>query len=94
VTDAEQTFEGVDDAGSLDGRRFVIGLYVALVGVAAAMGAILSVVLSGDATTITLLGVIDLPPTPLGFALYGTVTVGLALGVPLLAILYISDDET
>lgn len=91
VTDAEQTFEGIDADASVDGRRFVLGLYAALVGVTAAMGVILSVVLSDEASSVVLFGFVDLPPNALGFALYGAVTVGVALGVPLLAILYLSD---
>ena len=92
MTDAE-TFEGVETAGGVDGRRFVIGLYVTLVAIAAGMGTVLSVVLRDEATSVVLFGVIDLPPTALGFALYGAITVGVALGVPLLAILYISERD-
>lgn len=91
VTDAESTFEGIDAGEGLNGRRFVIGLYLALVAVTATMGAILSVVLTEVETSLTLFGFISLPPTALGFALYGGLTVAAILGVPLLAMFYISD---
>ena len=91
VTDAEPTFEGIDAGSELDGRRFVIGLYIALSGVAALMGAALSVVLTEVSEPLTLFGFISLPPTMLGFALYGGLTVAAVLGVPLVAILYLSE---
>lgn len=93
VTDAESTFEGIDAGEGLDGRRFVLGLYAALVGVTATMGAILSVVLTGVETSLTLFGFISLPPTAIGFALYGGLTVAVILGVPLLAMFYISEKR-
>nr|WP_245778625.1 hypothetical protein [Halomicrobium zhouii] len=38
-----------------------------------------------------LFGVVALPPTPLGVALYGIVTVGVGLGILLALVVYVSN---
>ncbi|WP_251344046.1 DUF7520 family protein [Haloplanus halophilus] len=74
----------------LDGRRFVLFLYVLIVGIAGALGLVLgSVVPMGSAPRLFFL--IRLPPTGVGFAAYGMVTVAVALGVPLALVGYLSD---
>jgi hypothetical protein len=67
------------ESRGLAGRRVVVGLYLAIVVVAGVMGFILGTI-SPAALEPVLFGVIALPPTPAGVALYGIVTVGVLLG--------------
>jgi hypothetical protein len=71
------------------GKRFVILIYVALVAVTGVFGYIIGLARPEDLDP-RLLGVISLPPTPAGVALYGMLTVALVLGVLLLAVNYVS----
>lgn len=75
----------------LSGRRFVIGLYAFLVGVAAAAG-YLTAALIPNVQRPAFLFLVELPATPLGFAVYGALTVALVLGVPLLLVRHVSQD--
>lgn len=88
MTEKETTFEGADASADLSGQQLVLVLYVLLVGIAAFMGVVLSVILAEDLETVALYGFIEMPPTALGMALYGAITIGTLLGVPLLAIRY------
>lgn len=72
-----------DVTRSWGGRSFVLGFYALVVALTGVVGAVLGVVGPGDLTTVKLLGLVELQPTPVGLAIYGVVTVGLALGVPL-----------
>lgn len=76
----------------VSGPRVVIAVYVAVLGVAGAMGALLGYV-NPEGMDPTLFFLIDLPPTPLGMATFGVVTVGLGLGVFLLAVRYVSQFD-
>lgn len=85
-----------DVSEQFGGRSFVVGFYVVLVAITGAVGAVLGAVGPADLTSVRLLGLVELPPTPVGLAIYGVVTVGLALGVPLLLVALVSrriDDE-
>lgn len=73
------------ETGPVSGRRVVIGLYVGLTAFAGVMGYVLGLVV-GDLDSVALLGVISVPPTPLGLATYGAVTIGGLLGVLLVLI--------
>lgn len=78
------------------GRSFVIAFYALVVALTGAVGAALGAFGPADLTAVTLLGLVELPPSPLGLAVYGVVTVGLALGVPLALVALVSrrvDDE-
>lgn len=75
----------------LSGHRLVLALYAVIVGVATLAG-YLTGSLVDDLRAPALLFLVELPPTPLGMALYGGVTVALVLGVPLALIVYISRD--
>ena len=88
MTDSETSYEGVDATADLNGQKVVIRLYFILVGVAAFMGVVLSVVLSDELETVALYGFIEMPPNALGLGLYGAITVGTLLGIPLLVIRY------
>lgn len=72
------------------GRRLVVTVYVAIVLLTAVIGFILGTI-SPQGLDPELFGVIQLPPTPLGTAVYGAVTIGLLLGVLLLGVVYVSN---
>jgi hypothetical protein len=82
----------------LNGRRFVLFLYVGIVSVAGALGVILGEVVDmGEPPRLFFL--VPLPPNGAGFAVYGVVTVAVALGVPLVFVAYVSrragrDEDT
>ena len=71
------------------GDRVVVQLYLIIVGIAGVMGFILGTI-SPAALEPELFGVIALPPTPVGVAIYGVVTVGVGLGVLLGLVVYVS----
>ena len=71
------------------GRRVVLGVYLGVVVIAGLMGAILGAT-RPDIVEPELFGVITLPGTVLGMAIYGMVTIGLALGVLLVAVSYVA----
>ncbi|WP_276300773.1 DUF7520 family protein [Halorussus lipolyticus] len=73
------------------GRSFVVGFYGLIVALTGVVGAMLGVAGPRDLTSVKLLGLIELAPTPLGLAVYGVVTVGLALGVPLALVVLVSE---
>jgi hypothetical protein len=65
-----------------------------VLGVAATMGALLGYV-NPEGMDPQLFFLIDLPATPLGMAVFGVVTVGVGLGLLLLAVRFVSryDDD-
>jgi hypothetical protein len=67
----------------------VLALTVILTTVTGLFGAVLGLVRPDDLDP-ELFGVVQLPPTPLGMAIYGMVTVGLGLGLFLLAVQAVS----
>lgn len=71
------------------GDRVVVLLYVIIVAVAGGMGFVLGTVRPDDLDPV-LFGVLSLPPTPFGVALYGVVTVGVGLGALLLLVRFVS----
>ncbi|WP_335999299.1 DUF7520 family protein [Halorientalis halophila] len=78
---------------SADGRpgnRVVLFIYAAIVVIAGVMGFILGSARPEDLDP-ELFGVIQLPPTPLGTALYGMLTVAVGLGVFLWLVTVVSD---
>lgn len=90
VTDPDGTQRGGrDGGGGYDGPRLVVALYGLLVAVGVVGGALVGVFVR-DATAPHLFGVVALPPTPVGFAVYGGVTVAAGLGVPLALVAYLS----
>jgi len=72
-----------------DGRRFVLLLYAALVGVATTAGLLTGTFVDGLEAP-RFLFLVPFPPTPLGFAAYGGLTLALVLGVPLSLVIYVS----
>ena len=73
----------------LRGSHFVLLLYATLVAVAGVAGYLIGSVVSGLRAPEFLL-LVKFPPTPLGLAAYGALTVALVLGVPLLLVVYVS----
>jgi hypothetical protein len=71
------------------GEKVVVFVYVAIVALAGVMGFVLGTIRPADLQP-ALFGVIPLPPTPFGVALYGMVTVGVGLGIFLGLVIYIS----
>jgi len=64
-------------------------LYAVIVAIAGVLGLVLGgVVFDGGGPELFFL--IDLPPTALGFATFGVVTVAVGLGLPLALVVYVS----
>lgn len=80
------------DGAGVSGRRLVIGIYVGLIAFAGMMGYILGVIID-DLQAVSLLGLIPIPPTPIGLAVYGAITIAILLGVLLLLVMYVAPDE-
>ncbi|MBV0901997.1 DUF7520 family protein [Haloarcula salina] len=71
------------------GQGIVVRLYVAIVVLAGVMGFVLGSIRPENLQP-RLFGVLALPPTPLGVAIYGLVTVGVGLGALLALVMYVS----
>lgn len=86
------------DAGtastSTSGRRVVVTLYGIVVAVGAVVGFVLGAIRPKGLDP-ELFGVVQLPPTPLGMAVYGGVTLAVVLGALLGLVAYVSrfDEE-
>lgn len=71
------------------GRSVVLFLYVAIVVFTGFVGFLLASL--GVATEpVAFLGLIEFPATPIGLALYGSLTLATVLGVPLVLVVYVS----
>jgi uncharacterized integral membrane protein len=79
-----------DVSEQFGGRWFVVALYGVVVAITGVVGAVLGAVGPESLTSVELLGLVELQPTPLGLAIYGVVTVGLILGVLLGLVAYVS----
>jgi len=77
------------DVAEAPGQKVVVQLYVIIVALAGVMGFVLGTIRPADLQP-ALFGVIELPPTPFGVALYGVFTVGIGLGVLLGLVVYVS----
>lgn len=71
------------------GDRVVVQLYLIIVAIAGVMGFILGTI-SPAALEPELFGLVALPPTPFGVAVYGMVTVGTGLGLMLGLVVFVS----
>jgi hypothetical protein len=89
-SDSGAATESDADASVWGGKRFVLLVYVVLVAVTGVFGYIIGLARPENLDP-RLLGVVSLPPTPAGVALYGMVTVAFVLGVLLLAVNYVAE---
>lgn len=71
------------------GDSVVVGIYLLVVVLAGLMGFVLGTIRPVQLEP-TLFGVVALPPTPVGVAVYGVVTVGLGLGALLVLVVLVS----
>jgi hypothetical protein len=78
-----------DDGRRLGGRRFVVVLYLALVALSGVLGVLFTTAVE-DPSPPALFFLVDLPPTAVGFGLYGALTVAVVLGVPLALVVAVS----
>jgi hypothetical protein len=83
------TDESPDAEAGRSGQRVVLALYAILVAVSGVGGVLVSTFVD-DLAGPELFGVIALPPTPLGFAAFGAVTIAVVLGVPLALVVVVS----
>ena len=72
------------------GREFVLVLYLALVAVSGVMGALFTVAVDSPSPP-ALFFLFELPATMVGFALYGSLTVAVVLGLPLALVVFVSE---
>ncbi|WP_136687046.1 DUF7520 family protein [Halorhabdus amylolytica] len=74
---------------AIRGRRVVLVVYLVVVAIAGLMGTILGAT-RPDVVDPVLFGVFPLPASAFGMAVYGMVTVGLAVGVLVVAVSYVA----
>jgi hypothetical protein len=88
--DSEATPETAAEPSVWGGKRFVSLIYLGLIVVTGLFGYIIGLARPQDLNP-QLFGVISLPPTPFGVALYGMVTVALVLGILLMGVSYAAE---
>lgn len=83
--------DGNDRSGGrrFGGRRVVIALYLLLTAVGGTAGVLVATFVD-ELSAPELFAVIPLPATPLGFGVYGAVTIATVLGIPLALVVYVS----
>jgi hypothetical protein len=72
------------------GRSVVFVIYVTAIAVAGLMGFLLGMIGPNALRSVKLFLLIEIPPTPLGLAVYGMVTLATILGVLLLAVRFVA----
>lgn len=72
------------------GRRVIGTIYVAVVLIAALFGFLVGTIATGALRPPRLFFLVELPPSPVGMATYGAITVATILGVLLLLVEYVS----
>ena len=78
-----------DEVAETAGEKVVVQMYVIIVALAGVMGFVLGAIRPADLQP-ALFGVIDLPPTPFGVALYGMLTIAIGLGSLLGLVIFVS----
>lgn len=76
------------------GRSVVLLVYAVVVAIAGLWGVLLGAVGPSNLRPVSLFFLIELPPTPLGLAIYGMGTLGVGLGIVLLLVRYASRHYT
>jgi len=74
-----------------EGPRFVVLLYGLLIALTGVFGYVIGLIRPKNLDP-KLFMVVDLPPTPFGMAIYGMLTVGIILGVLLVAVSYVARE--
>ncbi|MFB6178458.1 MAG: cox cluster protein [Halorientalis sp.] len=77
------------DDDTTPGNRVVLTVYLTVVIIAGVMGTILGAIRPKDLDP-ELFGVIQLPATPFGVALFGMLTVGIGLGAFITVMIFVS----
>ncbi|RJT02538.1 MULTISPECIES: DUF7520 family protein [Halococcus] len=77
-----------------DGRSVVLFVYVVVVAIAGCWGYLLGALGIQDLQSVSLFFLFEIQPTPVGLAVYGMLTLGVGLGVVLLAVGYVSRHYT
>ena len=78
-------------SATLRGDRLVVRLYLIIVALTGVIGYVLGWA-SEEIIPPELFGVIALPPTPVGVAVFGMVTIGTGLGVLLAGVVYVANN--
>jgi len=76
---------------SRSGKRIILILYLGIVAFAGVTGYLLPMVVS-SVTPPRLFFLIELPPTSIGLAVYGAITIGVILGFFLWLVTYVSEN--
>jgi|GEM_PF-720771 len=79
----------VPEATKVAGNRVILTIYAALVGLAGLFGFLIGIFLE-DLEPVAMFGVIPVPPTPVGLAVYGAITIAVVLGVFLGLVMVVS----
>ena len=85
------------DTTTASGRRVILIIYAAVIGIAGVMGAILGVILPEQkGVAVAAMGPLSFPITPATFAVYGMITMAVMLGVLLGLVQFVSrfDDAS
>ncbi|MFD1640955.1 DUF7520 family protein [Halohasta litorea] len=77
-------------SSGLRGQRVVVGIYLIIVAFTGVAGYMTATVV-GEIDPPRLLFLIEVPPTPIGLAVFGAGTIGFVLGVLLVAVTVVSD---
>jgi len=78
-------------SATFQGNRLVVRLYLIIVGLTGVMGYVLGWA-SPEINPPALFGLVRLPPTPAGVAVFGMVTIGTGLGVLLVLVVYVANN--
>jgi len=79
----------MSEADTRQGNRVVLFVFGSVILIAGVMGLILGSIRPDDLDP-ELFGLIQLPPTPIGVALFGMITVGVGLGAFIAGVVYVS----
>jgi len=82
----------MDGVRSTPGTRVILTIYAVVVAIATGTGYIIGTIAPVGLRPPAFLGVFEFPPTPLGMAAYGGMTLALLLGVLLLGVMYVSRE--
>jgi len=77
-------------SSGLRGQRVVVTIYLVIVAFTGVAGYMTATVV-GEINPPRFLFLVEFPPTPLGLAAFGALTIGLVLGVLLVAVTVVSD---